>query len=423
MKTLKPATDKQIYIWNIVGSFLNAILSVLLLMITSLLLSDRETDIFSLGWSFAMQAMTVGTFQMRLYQSTDTEEKFSFNQYFVFRIISVVAMFIFSAGYVILSGYNLYKSSVVFLICVARSIDALSDLFQGWFQQNERLDITGKTLSAHSLAILFVFTPALLLTHNLLLSCALMCIGNLITFFLFDFRYYHLAKHQFNVNNSNEIKNFIFKLFVACLPLFLNAYIIMDIFNQPRFAIDSAIDAGVLADGSQKIYNILFLPASVLNLIFFLFRPLITKMAINWNKGDRTGFFKIIKTISLGLLLMSVITLLAGWFLGCPVLSFVYNTTLKNYRLVLMITIIGGLFNAFMYLMDNAITVVRNQLYLIIAYVVAWVYTILTVEFFVSNYGILGAALCFASSMLILFICTVIIFLISIAHGKVTANN
>ena len=422
MKTLYTPTQKQIYIWNIVGSTLNALLSVLLLMVASLLLNNRETDIFSLAWSFGMQALTVGTFQVRLYQSTDTNEKYSFNQYFIFRIITTLAMVLYSAGYVIISGYSNYKAIIVFLICLARTVDGFSDLFQGWFQQKERMDLSGKALSAHSLTLLFVFAPVLFITENLMLTSILMCVGNIITFFLFDYRYFAMMKKEHKTTAAHPSKNFLIKLASASLPLFINAYIIMDIFNQPKFSIDLAIGSGLLADGSQKIYNILFLPASVLNLIFLMFRPLITQMAVVWNKNERKEFLKIIKNISLGLLGMSVIVLIGGWFLGCPVLSFVYSTPLSDYRIVLIIAIIGGLFNTFMYLMDNAITVIRCHSFLIIAYAVAWIYTILTVKFFVNNYGLLGASICFASSMLLLFICTVIIFFICM-HTKRSQNG
>lgn len=414
MKKLYTPTTKQIYFWNLAGSVLNASLSVLLLLVVSVLLNNREADIMSLAWSFGMQAMTVGTFQARLYQSTDIEEKYSFNQYFIFRVLNVLAMLVYSALYVYLSGYYFYKALIVFLVCVAKSADAFSDGFQGWFQQKERLDLAGKAFSAHSVAQLIIFALTILFSKNLLLACVLMIVGNYITLLLFDIRYYLMAKQEFKTQTKSPKKNFLFGITMACLPLFVNAYFIMDIFNQPRFSIDFAIESGMLVDGSQKIYNILFLPASVLNLVFFVFRPLITEMAFCWNNNNQKDFFKIIKKISLGLSALSVVILIGGWFLGCPILSIVYNTPLGEYRSTLMLIIIGGIFNSFMYLFDNAITVIRRHSLLVIAYAVTWAYTILTVDMFVNVYGILGAAICFATSMLLLLLCTFIIFLICI---------
>lgn len=423
MKTLKPASEKQIYIWNIIGSMLNALLSVLLLMIASLLLSDRETDIFSLGWSFAMQAMTVGTFQVRLYQSTDVEEKYSFNQYLIFRVLTVLAMFIYSAVYLHLSGYHFQKVLIIFLVCVARSADVFSDLFQGWFQQKERLDLAGKAFSAHSASIIIVFVLTVLFSKNLLIACFFMIVGNYLMLFLFDLRYFLIAKQAFGKQATKSTKNFLLKLILDCLPIFINAYIIMEIFNKPRFAIDGAISAGQLPDGSQKIYGVLFLPASALTLVFIVFRPLITQLAIQWNNNNRSGFLRIIKSISLYLLLISVVIVAVGYFLGCPVLSFVYNVELNGFKNVLLIIIVGGLFNTFLYLFDNAITVIRCHSYLIIAYLVTWIYTVFTVDAFVKNHGILGGALCFASSMLLLLICTAIIFFICISKRKPNHNH
>ena len=116
---------------------------------------------------------------------------------------------------------------------------------------------------------------------------------------------------------------------------------------------------------------------------------------------------------------MAAAVLIGGWFLGCPIFSFVYNTPLNDHRITLMFIILGGIFNAFMYLFDNAITVMRKHSFLIISYAVTWIYTISTVDFFVNGYGLLGASLCFASSMLLLLLCTIIIFFIFIKKSEV----
>jgi hypothetical protein len=66
----------------------------------------------------------------------------------------------------------------------------------------------------------------------------------------------------------------------------------MYIFNIPKNAIDSGLNMGVLPVGSQILYNILFMPASVINLMFIFFRPQITRMAVYYSEGSINRLIK-----------------------------------------------------------------------------------------------------------------------------------
>ena len=83
---------KSIYIWNILGSMSNALLSVLILMIVTRTLNNLNSDIFSLAWSISQLMATVGTFQVRMYQATDVSGKYDFRQYFLFRVFCLIIM-------------------------------------------------------------------------------------------------------------------------------------------------------------------------------------------------------------------------------------------------------------------------------------------------------------------------------------------
>ena len=102
----KKPSEKSIYIWNITGSIANALLSVVVLMLTTRSVSSGEADIFSIAWSISQLMATIGTFQIRVYQATDVRQRFNFKQYWVFRLITLFFMMIISAGYIVGRGYE-----------------------------------------------------------------------------------------------------------------------------------------------------------------------------------------------------------------------------------------------------------------------------------------------------------------------------
>ena len=78
---------------------------------------------------------TIGTFQVRMYQATDVRGVFRFGQYLEFRIFTLLIMIISSAGYVITKGYDSYKALIIIILCLFRAVEALADVYEGYFQQ------------------------------------------------------------------------------------------------------------------------------------------------------------------------------------------------------------------------------------------------------------------------------------------------
>ena len=133
-------------------------------------------------------------------------------------------------------------------------------------------------------------------------------------------------------------------------------------------------------------------------------------MAIYWNNNKIQKFLKIVFLI-VGCLLGTAVVLLVGCaILGIPVLSILYAIDLKDYKMELLIIVAGGCFCTFSYVFDNALVVIRRQYMLVLSYIISWIYIKLTVTMYVDKYGMLGAAIAYATCMLVFLIVTVVIF-------------
>lgn len=404
-------TESSVYIWNIVASIANAGLSVIILAIATRILNNNDTDIFSIAWSISQLMATIGTYQIRTYQATDVEEKFNFSQYVIFRIITVGIMLLTSAIYIKTKGYASYKGTIVFILCLFRAVDAIADVYEGWFQQKERLDLAGKACTYRVIIALVCFGVSLITIQNMLIACIMLLISYIACFVLCDVRYCRIVPELQEKNNGGKKKGGAMKLAVEGFPLFVNAFLMMSISNAPKMALDTAISNQQIPVGVQTVFNILFMPASFLTLAYIVFRPLLTKMAIYWNENKIRHFLKIIALIT-GCLLVIAIILLAGCaVLGVPVLSILYAIDLKSYWGELLIIVAGGCFCTFSYVFDNALVVIRRQYMLVISYVISWLYIKLTVTAYVEKYGVLGAAISYTTCMLVFWGVTVLIFI------------
>lgn len=399
----KPASTRKIYFWNMFGSFSNALSSVVFLMIVARTLTSEEEDTFSIAFSIAQLMYTIASFQVRVYQSTDVNEEYSFGDYFGFRIITSTLMIFFTAGYVLLHGYSGMKAIIIITLCLYRLLDAIADVFEGLYQQKERLDIAGRFLSFRVVLSMIGFASILHITRNLLFGCiGIVAIYGLITI-LFAVRH----TGQFLESNA-KILEFRFasikKMAISVFPIFLNGFMLMYIFNVPKNAIDSGLNMGVLPVGSQILYNILFMPASVINLMFIFFRPQITRMAVYYSEGSINSVNKTARRIGLILAGTTVFIVVAGVTIGLPILGFIYNKNLGDYKIEFMLILLGGGFSTLATLMDNLLTIVRKQHLNLISYGASLVVALIIVNPLVNHYAIIGAAATYFCSMLLLFI-------------------
>lgn len=404
-------SERSIYIWNITGSIANALLSVVALMIVTRILDDRQADIFSIAWTISQLMATVGTFQIRMYQATDVTGVFRFRQYLIYRVITIGIMMISSYAYVMIRGYSGEKAVVVLLMCVFRAVDSLADVYEGWFQQKERLDLSGKALTYRIVVAVFGFGVVLFATKNLILSGVVLVLVYVICFFIYDIRYhYGVEAFRETAKKDKAGLSWVVKMTIEGFPLFINAFLMMSIMNAPKMVLDVAIEQGSLAQGLQTVFNIIFMPASFLNLAYIVFRPLITKMAIVWNMGKTKEFLKILMKILVSLFGIGILLLIGSALLGIPVLSIVYAVDLADYKLELLVIIIGGCMYTFAAVLDNALVVIRKQYILILAYALTYIYIKFAAEVMTGLWGILGAAMSYASAMVVFLIITAVMF-------------
>ncbi len=409
-------SQRSIYIWNITGSIANALLSIVALMIVTRFLDDRQADIFSIAWSISLLMATVGTFQIRMYQATDVKGVFCFRQYHLFRIITVCVMMVSSYIYILMRGYTGKKALVVMVICLFRAVDSMADVYEGWFQQKERLDLAGKALTYRIIVAVIGFGIGLALTKDLLFSCLILVASYMICYVLYDLRYYK-AVDAFRSNVTEGMKGaWIVKMVTEGFPLFINAFLIASIMNAPKMVLDTVIEQGMLEQGVQTAFNIIFMPASFLNLAYIVFRPLITKMAVMWNVGEEKEFLKILMKVEIALVGIGIVILAGSALIGIPALSFVYAVELAEYKRELLVVIIGGCIYTFAAVLDNALVVIRMQYVLVLSYVVTYLYIKIAAKVMIGSWGVLGGAISYATAMGVFFVVTAVMFAVCFYH-------
>ena len=408
---IKNTSQSKNFIWNMAGSISSALISVVLLMIVSRFLSTSDSDVYAYAYSVGNLLVVIGLFQVRNFQATDIGEKYSFSNYFLARFLTSVLMTIATIFFLLFMNFDKNKSQVIFFVTIYRLSDAISDLFQGLFQQRERLDIAGKSLTYRNLLIFFIFTLSVHLTGDLLCSLKLVCIISYAFIFFFDMRISHSFEKIIvtEIFQKNEFLKVI-QLLKESFPLFLNGFLIIYIYNQPKYSLDFLGSVGKIQVGAQTIFNILFMPAFVMNLMMLFFRPLITEMAVYISHDQLSHFKNLQKRLFLCLGILSLLVILGSSLFGISILEILYGEDLQNYWLTLLIIMIGGAVGSFATAIDNILTAMRQQKYLLIPYGGAFIVSQIITNTLVENLEILGASLSFLITMNVWLLISIFVF-------------
>ena len=426
MKIKTNPSTKEIYFWNLLGNLTASGVSVLYLLIVTRLTSAKVADQFSLANSIGTLWIVIGLFQVRNYQGTDVNQKHSFIGYFQTRLITILAMLVTLYPYLYIVGEGRYSFETIlltFLMILYRMWDAVSDLFQGLFQQRERMDIAGKTMFYRYSTSVVVLFLSILLSKSVIVGLFSLVVWNglVIIFYETSFlKYFETIqwKELFSSNYKKDIKD----IFLACWPLFVNGFILLYILNEPKIIIEKGLNQGVLQTGMQRDFNILFMPVFFMSLIILMVRPLITQMAILWNREKYAEFSQIVKKLLFYLFIGGIAVTIVAYFIGTPILSLVFGVALSQYTLPFVILIFAGVLYALAIVFENILTIIRKQHLLVGLYIVLLVITKLVTEPFIYQKGMLGATISFFIVMFTYVIGNGLVYLFAI-HRKRMKNE
>ena len=306
-------------------------------------------------------------------------------------------MILILLGYLILNSSTHENFWIIFWVSFFRVSEALSDVFQGLFQQKERLDIAGQSLFFRNIISTIIFAVLLLFSKNLLLSIVFQTITSFIVVLFFDFPKSKLF-HRINISIV-KLKD-IYSILKDCLPLFINAFLLVSIYNQPKYALNDIFNRGLIEAGVQRDFSILFTPIFAMNLMIVFLRPMVTQLAIFKEENKISHFITYKNNLFKILWGTSVLICLGGTIVAIPILNIIYGTRLDQYQISFVILLLGGIASTFSTVCDNILTVFRKHHYLVISFLAGYLVSILTAEPLVSQYGIFGASLSFLISMI-----------------------
>lgn len=391
---LKFPSEKKLFLWNMIGSTIYALASMILTYLTIRLIGDSKGGVFAIALTLAQMFIYIAYYEMRNFQVTDNENKYIFAEYHGVKIINCILMLVVSVGYVWFKQYDKYKAGIIILVCVYRMLDGYADVYEAEFHHKGRLDLAGKSMAFRTVLSVGTYFIILVFCGNLWYALTGAIIAAILGILIFDIWVFDTVGNITVQYRKKAVEGII----KDCFPLFLGMFLWTYLLSASRIAVDN-----VLSSEYQAYYQVLFLPVSVINLLAgFLIRPSLITLTELYADKKKINFWKIIAKMTGILAIFTIVCMVGAYICGIQVLSLIINSDLSKYRMMFMFLIFAGGFNAIAYLLYFVLTIFRNQKAIVMGYGAASVVALIISTNMVKTWGLWGASWSYLLSICVL---------------------
>ena len=296
-------------IFNTAGSLVFYVCQAAINLLVVALAGIQDSGMLALAMTIANVCVSFASYGMRTFQVSDLEHKYTDRTYLASRQLTVGLAFLGCAAFAFVNPYSARQRWVILLFTGYRLVESWSDVWHGYLQRAERMDLVGISFGARGLVTAGVITGGLLLTHDLVLTVGLLFALNALYVLLVDLP---LARRCADLGAAAGAG--VRALLWECLPLAVYASLNTTIGSAPRYFCERILGADPLGR-----FNAVFVPVLILQVAaVYLFVPFITAFARMWNQRDGAGYRRALGILGLGLLALCAagcagVALLGRW--------------------------------------------------------------------------------------------------------------
>lgn len=384
------------FAWNAIGLTLNSCNSLFFLIVVRFINGLDVAGIFTYAFALCIILYTFMIFYNRSFQVSDLNDKFSFNDYLSCRIITSFISFLFILVFSLINHFSFFEIAIILLLSGFRTIEAISDCFYGAIQKKDKLYQTGISLSLKAVFGLLAFFIVDLLTKQLIFAIVALIIINILFFMFYDLHKYHKLYNAKIKINSKNLK----PILKASLPICIFSMLSIYLSNCQKYILPY-----FESDEVQAIFGILIMPATFLNLIgAYLINPFINLFSLHHKNKNYAAFITSAKKILFSLAGIGVIVLIICYFIGIPLLEFIFQLELSAYRNSLQLIILASIFYAATLIISSLLTIIKENRRQIYTYFISTIAATITSILLIPKFGIFGATCSFLISSCILII-------------------
>lgn len=301
-------------LFNTAGSLLFYICQAAINLLVVALAGVEAGGTLGIAMTAANVCVSFASYGMRTFQVSDLLPAYADRTYLRSRYLTLAAAGLGCFAFAFANSYTAQQRAVVLLFTGYRLVESWSDVWHGYLQRAERMDLVGISFGVRGLVTAGCVVGGLWLSHSLVLTVGLLFALNAGYVLAVDIP---LARRYAHLNPAPEpdrAGGSVWALLAECLPLAVYASLNTAIGSAPRYYCER-----LLGEEALGCFSSVFVPVLVLQVgAVYLFVPFITRFSRMWSERQGAGFYKGLRLLLAGLGLLwaagaAGVTLLGRW--------------------------------------------------------------------------------------------------------------
>lgn len=361
----------------------------------------------SISMSIATTFLVIATFNMRNYQSSDINGKYSEKTYIVSRVFTSLVAVVVTFVYSVLQGFSFYQILCINIFMLFKIGEAATDILHGSLQKKWRFDVIGMSYFVRGILSVVLFSIGLYLTKDLLIALSIMAIGTFAFIALYDVVKY---KHEYSVYGEFKTGDMI-RLLLRCVPMVIYGLMFSYVSMHPRITAERMFGTEILG-----FYASVAAPALVIQTAAtFIFNPFVTVFANHYNDNNLKEFRRLMLKILAFIVLFGAAGVVVGRFAAPIALPFVFGEEITPYIYLFGGVVVISAITAVVWFLGTLLIIVRNYIGLLLGAASSFIVVLLTAEIWLERYELVGIN---ATLILALSIQTIIYLIFTIFVKK-----
>lgn len=386
---MKHTIKKRDYFWNTLGVLFQNAISPLLLIVVTRVNGIDESGLFSFAFSVSVVLWTIAMWGGRMYQVSDAAKEFSARGYMMVRFMLGTLVMVLALVFVLVNGYSTEKATLIMILALMKVIESVADVLYGILQVHGKLYLSGVSLALKAALGFILFTASIVTTSNLLLSSLLLVFANIVVVILFDVpRVKAIIGLQIKLLSIKLHDRFTEAVTIMkkSSPILAMSLVAVLSINIPRYFID------IFHEDQIGYFGIIAMPITLLTLLItFILHPNVVMLSQLYSENQLKNFKGIIAKIMMYATALGVLGLIATYFVGEPILNRVFGIDFSDYKIALLVLVIGAIANTVAGILTNALTIMRHFKVQFTILLTGGIMLLPLCAVFVPKYGLLGA--------------------------------
>lgn len=357
-----------------------------MLVVLAKLGTPEKVGQFALGLAVTAPIIMLTNLQLRAIQATDARHDYQFGDYLALRLIMTLVAITVITGVAFLSGYAPETALIILAIGVGKCFDAISDVFYGFLQQNERMDRISRSLIAKGVLSLILLAGAMLLTGSVLWASVAWSGASLIILLSYDLRSRPVWVVRQGEPRYRPDRTTLWTLTRLAFPLGVTMMLISLNANVPRYFLER--QGGEYAVGIYS--SMAYLMVVGTTLVGALGQSASPRLARYFAVGDRSAFIQLIRKLFWIALALGLAGVVGAVVVGRPLLNLLYGPEYAEASHVFVWIMAAAAVGYVASFAGYGVTAARQFVWQPVIFTISTVATVLACWLLVPQYGLLG---------------------------------